>query len=348
MQKILYAILITSRKLRHYFQEHKIIVITDFPLGDILHNQDATGRISKWAVELGALNLEFKPRMAIKSQALTDFIAEWTEIDQKEPEVIQDHWKMYFDGSLKLGGARAGILLLSPEGKQLKYVLQILWQVTNSEAEYEALIHGLRIATTLGIKRLLVYGDSTVVINQVNKEWDCTKDNMGAYCAEVRKLERNFQGLEIHHVLRDSNIVADVLAKLGSDRAKVPPEIFIEELIMPSIKQPEDKEGTEPMEIDQVADQTRQVLTVQKSWMQEFIDYIKDKKLPEDKTEATRVVRRSKNYVLVKDKLYKRAASSGVLLECVPTKEGIEILEEVHSGCCGNHAASRTLVGKTF
>jgi hypothetical protein len=72
--------LIISRKLRHYFDEHKITVVTDFSLGDILHNRDATGRISKWAVELGGLNIEFTPRKAIKSQALTDFIAEWVEI----------------------------------------------------------------------------------------------------------------------------------------------------------------------------------------------------------------------------------------------------------------------------
>ena len=67
IQKLLYAILIISRKLRHYFDEHNISVITDFPLGDILHNRDATGRISKWATELGALELRFKPRTAIKS-----------------------------------------------------------------------------------------------------------------------------------------------------------------------------------------------------------------------------------------------------------------------------------------
>jgi hypothetical protein len=67
VKKLLYAILITSRKLRHYFDDHKIMVVTDFPLGDILHNRDATGRISKWAVELGALNIEFTPRKAIKS-----------------------------------------------------------------------------------------------------------------------------------------------------------------------------------------------------------------------------------------------------------------------------------------
>ena len=67
VQKLLYAILITSRKLQHYFQEYKISVVTDFPLSDILHNRDATGRISKWAVELGALSFDIKPHTAIKS-----------------------------------------------------------------------------------------------------------------------------------------------------------------------------------------------------------------------------------------------------------------------------------------
>jgi hypothetical protein len=66
-------------------------VVTDFPLEDILHNRDATGRISKWAVELGALNIDFTPRKAIKSQALIDFVAKWTEIQQPTPETILDH-----------------------------------------------------------------------------------------------------------------------------------------------------------------------------------------------------------------------------------------------------------------
>jgi hypothetical protein len=79
IQKLLYAVLITSRKLRHYFQEHLISVVTDYLLSDILQNQDATGRVLKWAVELGALNIDLKPRTAIKSQALVDFMAVWWE-----------------------------------------------------------------------------------------------------------------------------------------------------------------------------------------------------------------------------------------------------------------------------
>jgi hypothetical protein len=92
-------------------------VVTDFPLEDILHNRDATGRISKWAIELGALNIDFTPCKAIKSQALVDFVAEWTDIQQPTPDTILDHWKMYFDGSLKLGGAGAGVLFISPDRK---------------------------------------------------------------------------------------------------------------------------------------------------------------------------------------------------------------------------------------
>src|SRR6266508_5658951 len=80
VQKILYAVLITSRKLVHYFQAHPISVVTSFPIGEILHNRDATGRITKWAVELGSFELTFQPWTAIKSQALVDFIVECIDL----------------------------------------------------------------------------------------------------------------------------------------------------------------------------------------------------------------------------------------------------------------------------
>jgi ribonuclease HI len=223
-------VLITSRKLRHYFQEYSISIITDYPLSDILQNQDATGRISKWAVELSALNINFKPQTTIKSQALVDLMAEWRENQLPTPTERPEHWVMYFDGLLKLEGMGAGVLLISPKGEQLKYVLQIFWKVSNNKAEYEALLHGLRLAASLGIKRLLVYGDSAVVINQVKKSWDRNKENMDAYYLEVCKLENKFYGLEFHHVVHDNNVAADVLSKLGSTHTQVPAGVFIHEL----------------------------------------------------------------------------------------------------------------------
>ena len=121
-------------------------------------------------------------------------MAEWRENQVPAPQSISYHWTMYFDGSLKFGGGGAGVLFISPKGEQLKYVFQILFEVSNNETEYEALLHGLRLAISLGIKRLLVYGDSLLVVQQVNKEWDINKETMDAYIVEIRKLENKFLG----------------------------------------------------------------------------------------------------------------------------------------------------------
>jgi hypothetical protein len=175
------------------------------------------------------------------------------------------------------------------------------------------------------------------VVNQVNKDWHCTKETMDAYCVKVRKLEKNFEGLEILHVVRDLNVAIDVLAKLGSDGAHVPPDVFVEELTSPSIKQPK------PITSDALALNV-QVLTIVPSWTQVFIDYIKEHKLPANKGEAAQITHISKNYVLVGNQLYRRDASSGVLLKCITMEEGRELLDEIHSSCCGNHSTSSTLV----
>jgi hypothetical protein len=86
------------------------------------------------------------------------------------------------------------------------------------------------LAISLGIKRLLVYGDSILVVQQVNKEWDCNKETMDAYVQEVRKLENKFFDLEVHHVVREHNIGTGILSKLGSIRAQVLAGVFIQEL----------------------------------------------------------------------------------------------------------------------
>ena len=152
-------------------------------------------------------DIEFRPRTAIKTQALVDFVSEWTEQQVPDNPETAEVWRMYFDGSLKLQGAGAGILFIAPGGEQLKYALQLSFPASNNAAEYEALIHGLNIAISLGIKRLMVYGDSLVVISQINKEWDCSNDSMGKYCSVVQKLEDKFEGLEFYHVefLEDSS-----------------------------------------------------------------------------------------------------------------------------------------------
>jgi ribonuclease HI len=189
---------------------------------------------------------------------------------------------MYFDSSLNLEGAGTSVLFISPQGNHLKYVLQIHYKVSNNSIAYEALIHGLRIAVSLGIKQLIAYDDSKVVINQVNKACEFKKEMMNAYCAEVHKLEDHFEGLEFHHVSRDNNVVADVLSKLGSKRALVPASVFVQDLRKPSIRLLSDPE-TSPSDVPG----SRDVLMTEAEddWRHDFIAYIVEKRVPEDKVE---------------------------------------------------------------
>src|SRR5437763_9427204 len=142
---------------------------------------------------------------------------------------------MYFNGSLMIEGTGAGIMLISPTGERLKYVLQIYFPASNNAAEYKALLHDLRITISLGIRRLAVHGDSELVINQVQKEYSCTSTKMLAYCQEIRKLEGTFDGLELTHVLWNDNNEADELAKMGSKWTPVPAGVFIQQLHQPTI-----------------------------------------------------------------------------------------------------------------
>ncbi|XP_066333573.1 uncharacterized protein [Miscanthus floridulus] len=103
---------------------------------------------------------------------------------------------MYFDGALNIEGARAGILFVTPSKEELRYVLWIHFPASNNAAECEACLHDLCIATELRVKRLMVFGDSTLVINQVNKDWSCTSEKMDAYCAEIRKVKGKFYGID--------------------------------------------------------------------------------------------------------------------------------------------------------
>jgi hypothetical protein len=168
MHKLLYVVLVASRKLRHYFQAHRVVVVTSFLLRAILHNSNATGNITKWVAELAEFQLDFQPHHTVKSQVLADFIMEWTPppsapggpdpnsdptpAKSRGPVFTEPHWTLFFDGSARqqIGGAR--VVLIDPNGDQVKYMVHLEFKATNNMAEYEALIFGLSAALSLGIR----------------------------------------------------------------------------------------------------------------------------------------------------------------------------------------------------
>src|SRR5438105_4830486 len=193
---------------------------------------------------------------------------------------------------------------------------------------------------SLGIRRLVVRGDSELIMNQVQKEYSCTSAKMSAYCQEVRKLEDTFDGLELTHVLRNDNNEADDLAKMGSKQTPVPTGVFVQQLHQLTISE----EATEPVNKPIEAE----VFTINPNWTTPYLNYLLHDELPEDRAEAERIAPRSRRYVVVGgEELYHRGTSD-VLMRCISEEDERKLLKEIHSGICGNHAASRTLVGKAY
>jgi ribonuclease HI len=156
--------------------------------------------------------LSYAPRKAIKSQVLADFLAEWTDTQLPPVQLQAELWTMYFDGSLMKIGAGVDLLFIKPLGVHMRYIIRFHFPTSNNVAEYEALVTGLRVAVKLGVRHLDVCGDSQLVIDQVLKSSSCRDPKMEAYCEEVWRLEDKFHGLELNHVARRYNEVADELA----------------------------------------------------------------------------------------------------------------------------------------
>jgi ribonuclease HI len=143
---------------------------------------------------------------------------------------------MNFDGSKLLGGLGAGIVLTSPKGDKLQYVLQMHFRASNNVTEYEALVHGLKMAKQIGIRRILCFGDSNLVMHQVSGDWDAKDANMVSYHFYVQQLSRFFEGCNFHHVPRANNREADRLSKIGSTKQDIPAGVSLEIIHKPSIK----------------------------------------------------------------------------------------------------------------
>jgi ribonuclease HI/transposase InsO family protein len=266
---------------------------------------------------------------------------------------------MYFDGSLMKTGAGAGFLFISPLGEHVRYVICLHFTVSNNVAEYEALVNGLRIAVELGVRRLDARGDSQLVIDQVMKNSHCRDQKMKAYCDEVRRLEDKFYGLELNHFARRYNKTTDELAKIASGRTTVPLNVFSRDIYQPSVKlndAPEPEETSVQPEAPSAAEGEALCVEIEQSgvtpnlnWRTPYQEYLLRGELPLDKAEARRLARRARSFVLLGDEkeLYHRSPS-GILQRCISVAQGQELLQEIHSGACGHHAAPRTLIENAF
>ena len=251
---------------------------------------------------------------------------------------------MYFDGSVIAPGSGAIVVLISPDGSRLPYMICYHFLASNT-MEYEALINALCIAIELGATLLYVHGDLELVVDQVMKESSCKSPLMAAYHQEVRKLENKFRGIKLHHVPLKDNTAADFLAKLVARREPPIDGVFINDLHEPSTRIREDPTQTRSNtnlalggfdsptcpDLDQVlegsdlgasmamspGDITMMALDLV-DWRAPLLAYLLKEVLPPERTEARRIARHAKTFIAIDDKLYKRSPL-GVLMKCIPT-----------------------------
>ncbi|XP_074356266.1 uncharacterized protein LOC141695965 [Apium graveolens] len=239
MEKLVYALILAARKLRPYFQAHRIEVRTAYPLQHILHKPESSGRMLKWAVELGQFDLEYCPCTAIKGQALADFVLEFDEeVDDKaivlaEPTSQESHqdekkqepphpwWTLHVDGAVNNNGSGAEIVLITPEGHRLMSDIHFKFYATNNNAEYEALINGLKLALKVGAVNLIVRSDFELVANQVNGGFQARGPRTELYMRCAKRLLGKFLSARLESVPREENSNADALAKMGSQMDSV-------------------------------------------------------------------------------------------------------------------------------
>ncbi|KAG7543894.1 Ribonuclease H domain [Arabidopsis thaliana x Arabidopsis arenosa] len=215
MEKLALAVVTSARKLRPYFQSHPVEVLTNQPLRTILHSPNQSGRLAKWAVELSEYDIEYKSRVSMKAQVLADFLTELPVLGTPEQPENQT-WKLYVDGSSSKQGSGIGIKLESPTSEILEQSFRLLFNASNNEAEYEALIAGLRLAQGVGAEEVVAYCDSQLVVNQFNGDYEAKDLRMEAYLEVVKGLSKDFKKFELIRIPRGENTTADALAALAS------------------------------------------------------------------------------------------------------------------------------------
>ncbi|GFZ01910.1 hypothetical protein Acr_15g0005190 [Actinidia rufa] len=156
MELLALALVTSARRLRPYFQAHTIVVLTDQPLKKVLHKPETSGRLVKWSIELSQFDIQYRPRLAVKGQAMADFIAEFTyPTNHRDDDPAHSQWILNVDGSSTNTSSGAGIILVTPEGHKLEYAIRFKFPASNNEAEYEALLAGLQMARRMGAEHVL-------------------------------------------------------------------------------------------------------------------------------------------------------------------------------------------------
>jgi ribonuclease HI len=266
------------------------------------------GRIGKWILALSEFELRFELAKAIKGQIITDFITEHRGSSINLLEITP--WALFFDGSSCGKGGGVGILLISPRGEMFEFGIPIQHTVTNNQAEYEALLRGLKYFKEAKAISVEIFGDSELLIKQLNGQFECRNDILRNYYEECKEILKSFQFVILQHIPRENNEEANRLAQSASGY----------------------RENQEVFAIDVYAFGSN---LAEGDWRKEIADYLEN---PSRKV-SRKLRYKAIKFVLLDDRLYYKSMD-GVLLQCLGQEEAKRMMSEVHDGLCGAHQSA--------
>ncbi|XP_068317089.1 uncharacterized protein [Pyrus communis] len=221
VEKLCLALFFATSKLRHYMcpSVTQVIAQTDV-IRYMLTWFIVKCRIGKWTMALSEFSLQYVPQKAVKCQAFTDFLAQHpssygfrgSDVDIGLITTPDSHWTMHFDGSSTSTSAGVGIAIESPDHYRWYFSLKLDFGCTNNQAEYKALIIGLHVLHNLRATRVLVLGDSELVINQLNDVFRCMSCTLAPYHIVATYLAESFERITFEHISRIRNTDTDELA----------------------------------------------------------------------------------------------------------------------------------------
>ena len=241
---------------------------------------------------------------------------------------------MYVDDAANQKRFGVGIVLISPEKITIEKLLRLRFSATNNEAEYEALLMGMAMVQKMGGKAIEMFSNLRLVVGQVKGEFQAKDERMLRYLSQVGHLRSGIKSFSLLHIPRSGNTHVDSLATLATSLAQgLPWVILVEDLYKPVGME------REMIHIHQVR--------VGPSWMDPIISFLKDDTLPEEKSEAVKVRRKTPRFWLSKDQKLYKCLFSGPYLLCIHPEATELLLEELHEGICGSHTGGRSLAHRT-
>ena len=232
IERFCLALVWATRRLRHYMTEYSVQLVSRLdPLRYLFDRPVLTSRLMRWLVLLIEFDIQYVTQKSIKGSVLADHLASLPVTDSRvidddfpDEEIVGvtslSGWRMYFDGAANHSGYGIGVLLISSHGDHIPRSVRLAfadrYPATNNIVEYEACILGLETALELGIRRMEIFGDSNLVIRQIQGDWKTKDVKLRPYHAYLELLVGRFDDLSYTHLPRARNQFADALATLAS------------------------------------------------------------------------------------------------------------------------------------